>query len=98
VLIGTPLKYANHCIYLCTVDKKIISLSWLICAHKKPFPFKSTCGRINYSTRSRAEVVGEGGSCVRVEARAPASRRRRASLARRRRRGEAAARAGDPTP
>jgi hypothetical protein len=55
-------------------------------------------GRINYSTRSRAEVVGEGESCVRVEARAPASRRRRASLARRRRRGEAAARAGRPTP
>jgi hypothetical protein len=51
-----------------------------------------TCGRINYSTRSRAEVVGEGGSCVRAEARAPASRRRRESWKRRRLEEGAAAR------
>jgi hypothetical protein len=56
------------------------------------------CGRVDCSTSFRVEVVEEVGSCVRVEARAPASRRRRASLARRRRRGEAAARAGSPTP
>jgi hypothetical protein len=36
-------------------------------------------GRINCSTRPRVEVIGEGGSCVRAEARAPASQRHRES-------------------
>jgi hypothetical protein len=45
-----------------------------------------------------AEVVGEGGSCVRAEARAPASRRRRESWKRRRLEEGAASRVERPTP
>jgi hypothetical protein len=52
----------------------------------------STNGRISVSTRSRAEIVGEGRGGVRAEARAPATGRRRAAWARQRREAEAAAR------